>query len=82
MPTYDYKCNQCGYLFEVEQRITEPPLQFCPKCKGTVNRLIAPVGILFKGSGFHVTDYRDSKKVPVTEKIKKEDSKSQKISKQ
>ena len=56
MPVYDYKCKNCGYLFEVEQRITEPTLKFCPKCKGEVQRLISPIGIIFKGSGFYVTD--------------------------
>lgn len=57
MPLYDYKCARCGYVFEVQQRITEEPLQHCPKCKGQIKRLISPAGIIFKGSGFHVTDY-------------------------
>jgi len=62
MPLYDYKCEKCEYLFEVEQRITEDLLTSCPKCKGKIRRLISPVGIIFKGSGFHVTDYNSSKK--------------------
>ena len=57
MPLYDYKCMKCGYVFEVQQRISEEPLRHCPKCKGHIQRLIAPAGIIFKGSGFHVTDY-------------------------
>jgi len=57
MPLYDYKCSQCGDIFEVLQKITEDPLKHCPKCKGEIKRIISPVGIIFKGSGFHVTDY-------------------------
>ena len=57
MPLYDYKCGKCGHIFGVEQRITEEPLRHCPKCKGEIKRLISAAGIIFKGSGFHVTDY-------------------------
>ena len=66
MPLYDYKCEKCGHLFEVKQRITEEPLKHCPKCKGRIKRLISPAGIIFKGSGFHVTDY--AKKKPEAKK--------------
>lgn len=60
MPTYEYRCQQCG-VFEVEQRITEDPLKECPTCQQPVQRLISRnVNILFKGSGFHITDYRSS----------------------
>lgn len=57
MPLYDYKCQKCGHIFEVTQKITEEPLKFCPQCKGHIKRLISSAGIIFKGSGFHVTDY-------------------------
>lgn len=57
MPLYDYKCAKCGHIFEVMQKISEEPLKFCPQCKGQIKRLISPAGIIFKGSGFHVTDY-------------------------
>ncbi|WP_324668303.1 FmdB family zinc ribbon protein [Geochorda subterranea] len=58
MPTYEYRCERCG-TFEAFQAITESPLQACPTCGGPVERLISRnVNILFKGSGFHVTDYR------------------------
>ena len=58
MPTYEYKCEKCG-TFEVFQRITEEPLTTCPTCQGPVRRLISgSVNLIFKGSGFHITDYR------------------------
>ncbi len=59
MPTYEYKCIDCGYLFEEFQRITEEPLKICPKCNGNLKRLIgAGAGPIFKGSGFYHTDYK------------------------
>lgn len=60
MPTYDYKCKNCGNLFEVFQGINEPHHTECPKCKGPVKRLIGSGGgIIFKGSGFYETDYKN-----------------------
>lgn len=61
MPTYVYECSHCNDVFEVEQRITENPIDEC-RCgsKGTVKRLIQPVGVMFKGSGFHINDYASS----------------------
>jgi len=59
MPTYQYRCKSCGYEFEEFQSITEDPLETCPKCGGFVHRLISGgAGLLFKGSGFYITDYR------------------------
>lgn len=59
MPTYDYKCENCGYVFEEFQSITAEALTICPKCNGHVRRLIGGGnGFLFKGSGFYITDYR------------------------
>ncbi|AFN75104.1 regulatory protein, FmdB family [Melioribacter roseus P3M-2] len=59
MPTYEYKCNDCGYLFEEFQKISDEPLSTCPKCGGAVKRLIgAGAGPIFKGSGFYHTDYK------------------------
>jgi putative FmdB family regulatory protein len=55
MPTYVYECKSCEKSFEVEQRITENPLTDCD-CGGTLRRVIQPVGIAFKGSGFYVND--------------------------
>ena len=59
MPTYDYKCLECEVQFEKFQGITAPLLEECPECNGKVKRLIgAGAGLIFKGSGFYITDYR------------------------
>lgn len=60
MPTYDYECSACGHKFEAFQSIKADPLKSCPKCKKRkVQRLIGTgAGLLFKGSGFYITDYR------------------------
>ena len=58
MPTYGYKCKDCEHTFEIFQKITDDPVKECPECKGKVTRLLYPVGIVFKGSGFHINDYR------------------------
>ncbi len=58
MPIYMYQCDSCGVRFERMQRMSEDPLTDCPECHGTVHRVIQPVGIIFKGSGFYITDNR------------------------
>jgi len=62
MPTYEYECQACGASFERFQSITEEPIRRCPKCRrAKARRLIsAGGGLLFKGSGFYITDYRSS----------------------
>ncbi len=60
MPNYDYRCTKCGEVFEIYQPITDDALTKHPECGGKVNRIFAPVGIVFKGSGFHKTDSRSS----------------------
>ena len=62
MPTYGYRCTHCNHTFEVVQKITDEPIRECEKCKGEVKRVLFPVGIVFKGSGFHVNDYRKPEK--------------------
>jgi len=60
MPTYSYKCTRCTHSFEHMASITSDPLKECPKCGGTLKRLIGPGGpIIFKGTGFYETDYKD-----------------------
>jgi len=58
MPTYEYKCDDCGFVFEEFQQIASEPLQVCPQCEGSLKRVIyGGVGLHFKGSGFYLTDY-------------------------
>jgi putative FmdB family regulatory protein len=59
MPTYTYKCTENGHQFEVRQRMADAPLSECPVCEGPVRRVVGSVGVVFKGSGFYVTDNRD-----------------------
>lgn len=62
MPNYDYKCQKCGHVFEEFQNMTDEPLKECPECGGKVKRLIgAGSGLIFKGSGFYITDYKNNK---------------------
>lgn len=81
MPTYEYECTACGKVFETHQSMTEPPLTDCPTefCgkQGTVKRLIsAGAGLIFKGSGFYITDYKNggskSASSPATSEAKSE----------
>ncbi len=60
MPTYGYRCKSCSYEMEEFQKITDPPLMNCPSChKDTLVRIIgAGAGLVFKGSGFYLTDYK------------------------
>jgi putative FmdB family regulatory protein len=60
MPLYEYQCKACGVRFERVQKFTDEPVKVCPECGGSVYRLLQPVGIIFKGSGFYVTDHRAS----------------------
>jgi putative FmdB family regulatory protein len=62
MPTYGYRCSNCGHEFEIQQKITDQPLKACPKCQGKLAKILYPVGISFKGSGFYTTDYKGSGK--------------------
>src|SRR6266540_4005309 len=57
MPTYGYECLSCKLQFETFQRITEDALKVHDACGGELRRLLYPVGIVFKGPGFHVNDY-------------------------
>ena len=58
MPTYEYECGLCHYHFERKQRFDEEPVAMCPKCQGKAHRVINSVPIIFKGSGFYITDNR------------------------
>ena len=57
MPIYEYRCDQCGDSFEVMQKMSEDPIVECEKCGGSLHKVLHPVAIHFKGSGFYTTDY-------------------------
>ena len=78
MPTYDYRCLKCSHEFEEFQSMNAEPLKDCPKCDGEVERMIGGgAGLIFKGSGFYLTDYKNSSNANSgsESKNKKEDSK-------
>ncbi|MGD2252514.1 MAG: zinc ribbon domain-containing protein [Anaerolineales bacterium] len=59
MPTYTYRCGSCGVQFDRKQKFSDKALVRCPECgQPTLHKLIQPVGIVFKGSGFYATDHR------------------------
>ena len=62
MPIYEYECQSCHYRFEKKQGFHDKPVEECPKCGGRPRRIIHSAPVIFKGSGFYVTDSR--KKVP------------------
>ena len=66
MPTYVYACDSCGNQFEQFQSFKDDPLQTCPSCASAVRRVFQPVGIVFKGSGWYVTDSRKSNSATVS----------------
>ncbi len=64
MPSYSYRCRDCDHVFDIRQRMTDDPLEECPKCGGFVRRVINSVGVVFKGKGFYVTDNRRGATLP------------------
>lgn len=64
MPLYDYRCNDCGHVFEVFQSMSDEPVATCVECGGQVSRVLHAPAIHFKGKGFHNTDY-GTKRRPV-----------------
>lgn len=59
MPTYEYRCRECGRRFDVFQRMSDAPVAACAECGGNAERLMSGgAGLLFKGEGFYITDYR------------------------
>ncbi len=80
MPTYEYYCTSCGFEFEEFQSIASEPISVCPKCSEHVQRKISGgSGLIFKGSGFYITDYKNKKspeKAPAPKKDKSDKQKS------
>jgi len=85
VPTYTYRCKKCKMQFDSFQSIVDPPLKICPSCKGELERVITGgSGLIFKGSGFYITDYakkNSSGEIPkTTTKKEAESSKKEKKS--
>jgi len=57
MPTYEYRCRDCGHSFDIVQKMSDDALTHCPKCGGDLRKVFAPPAISFKGSGFYATDH-------------------------
>ncbi|MGQ0666485.1 MAG: FmdB family zinc ribbon protein [Nitrospiraceae bacterium] len=67
MPTYEYLCQDCSYRFELKQSINDDPVATCAQCGKSVSRIISAPAIMFKGSGWYVTDYSEKMKPPTGE---------------
>ena len=61
MPVYEYQCSGCGHIEEVFQKISESPLEVCPKCNGNLKKIVSQSTFHLKGSGWYVTDYGGTK---------------------
>jgi putative FmdB family regulatory protein len=59
MPIYGYRCDECGQELEVFQSMSDAPFKTCQVCGGALRKMLYPVGVQFKGSGFYTTDYRN-----------------------
>jgi len=57
MPTYEYRCRDCGHSFDIVQKMSDDPLTHCPECGGELRKVFTPPAISFKGSGFYATDH-------------------------
>jgi putative FmdB family regulatory protein len=63
VPTYGYRCTNCGHQFEIFQRMSADGLTVCPSCgQSTLKKVVYPTGVVFKGSGFYTTDYKSAGK--------------------
>jgi putative FmdB family regulatory protein len=75
MPIYQYVCSKCNTNFELKQSFNDESIASCPKCKSNAKRLFVPVPIIFKGSGFYVTDSKSPS--PVLDSAKPAESKTE-----
>jgi len=79
MPVYTYRCESCGVQFERQQSYTDAPLKVCPECrKKSLKKVISPVRVVFKGSGFYSTDNKSSSGSSTSAPTKKEEKKAEK----
>jgi putative FmdB family regulatory protein len=86
VPIYEYECSDCHHQFERKQRFGDEPIAICPQCQGKCRRVIHSVPIIFKGSGFYVTDSRSANSASekseksTAEKATTEKAKTEKVS--
>jgi putative FmdB family regulatory protein len=74
MPLYEYECKACETRFERMQPVTDPPISECANCgSGPVRRIFHPVGVIFKGSGWYITDSRKSSSASKSDSSNKPD---------
>jgi putative FmdB family regulatory protein len=81
VPTYEYECAACHRVFEIRQRISEPPLTKCDVCGGAVHRLLSAAPFILKGEGWYVTDYPSESRKKAREAEKSSSSSSDSSSK-
>jgi putative FmdB family regulatory protein len=67
LPTYEYKCSGCGHRYETREGFDSPSTQACPQCGAVAKRVLFPPPIVFKGSGFYVTDSRKGDRVTIAD---------------
>ena len=75
MPTYEYECGLCHCHFERKQRFDEEPVTICPKCEGKAHRVFHSAPVIFKGSGFYITDSRQGSDIDKAKEKKSGESK-------
>jgi putative FmdB family regulatory protein len=71
VPIYEYECEACNHRFEVIQKISDRPIKKCVLCQGKVSKVFSAPGLLFKGSGWYVTDYANPERKKAAEADKK-----------
>jgi putative FmdB family regulatory protein len=64
MPLYEYECEACSHRFESIQKFSDPPIERCPRCGGTVHKLVSSPAFQFKGTGWYATDYAKKAEPP------------------
>ncbi|MEK7294182.1 MAG: FmdB family zinc ribbon protein [Nitrospirota bacterium] len=78
MPIYEYVCQGCRHRFEVKQSMADPPLSSCERCGKAVTKIISAPAIMFKGTGWYVTDYSDKMKPETDSKVEEKSDPAQK----
>jgi putative FmdB family regulatory protein len=77
MPVYEYECLDCGETHEARQKFSDKPLSKCPKCSGTLKKIISNTSFILKGTGWYKTDYASPAKNDASKPAKKQDVKTE-----